>query len=169
MIAEFAELQRQFANVAGFEANGGFLLGSNIVWQGKALAALPTRDALLPALMVLAAAKDRHLSSLVAALPPRYTSSDRIKDFARERSLALIAKGEADPSAFVRTLGVANVDVSSVNMTDGLRLTLSDGRVVHLRPSGNAPELRCYAEAATETDANALVSDVLNTVVSLPW
>ncbi|MCH1924617.1 hypothetical protein L9G74_08715 [Shewanella sp. C32] len=109
------------------------------------------------------------MSSLVAALLPRYTSSDRIKDFARERSLALIAKGEAQPNAFLRTLGLANVDVSSVNTTDGLRLTLSDGRVIHLRPSGNAPELRCYAEAATESDANALVSGVLNAVVSAPW
>ncbi|MCH1920487.1 phosphomannomutase [Shewanella sp. A3A] len=168
VIAEFAELQ-QFASVAGFEANGGFLLGSDIVWQGKALAALPTRDALLPALMVLAAAKDSQLSSLVAALPPRYTSSDRIKDFARERSLALMAKGEAEPNPFLRTLGLANVDVSSVNTTDGLRLTLSDGRVIHLRPSGNAPELRCYVEAATESDANVLVSGVLNAVVSALW
>jgi phosphomannomutase len=29
--------------------------------------------------------------------------------------------------------------------------------VVHLRPSGNAPELRVYAEAADETTAKALI------------
>jgi phosphomannomutase len=28
-----------------------------------------------------------------------------------------------------------------------LRITLDTGRIVHLRPSGNAPELRFYAEA----------------------
>ena len=34
-----------------------------------------------------------------------------------------------------------------MDRTDGLRMTLVDGRIVHLRPSGNAPELRFYAEA----------------------
>ncbi len=31
------------------------------------------------------------------------------------------------------------------DMTDGMRITLRDGCIVHLRASGNAPELRCYA------------------------
>ena len=37
--------------------------------------------------------------------------------------------------------------IRSYYVTDGLRITLTNGRIVHLRPSGNAPELRCYAEA----------------------
>ncbi|QSX32680.1 phosphomannomutase [Shewanella avicenniae] len=164
VIAEFAQLQQQYANVAGFEANGGFLLGSDIVWQGRALAALPTRDALLPALMVLSATNGSRLSALVAALPARYTGSDRIKDFARERSMALLAKGEADPSALLQSLGLTEVSVSAVNTTDGLRLSLSNGTVVHLRPSGNAPELRCYAEAESEHDAKFLVNKVLTAI-----
>ena len=164
VIAEFSELQKRYNNVAGFEANGGFLLGSDIVWRDKALAALPTRDALLPALMVLAAAKDSQLSAVVAALPSRYTGSDRIKEFARERSMALIEKGTTGANAFLRTLGLDNVLVTSINTTDGLRLTLSDNTVVHLRPSGNAPELRCYAEASSEAAANALIDKVLSAV-----
>ena len=54
-----------------------------------------------------------------------------------------------------------------MNTTDGLRMTLSSDDVVHLRPSGNAPELRCYAESANEATAQALVVKVLNKVVEL--
>ena len=39
-------------------------------------------------------------------------------------------------------------DVVKLDTTDGVRITLSGGDIVHLRPrpSGNAPELRCYTE-----------------------
>jgi phosphomannomutase len=37
--------------------------------------------------------------------------------------------------------------MAGIDKTDGLRMTLMDGRIVHLRPSGNAPECRFYAEA----------------------
>lgn len=33
--------------------------------------------------------------------------------------------------------------------TDGVRFTVDTGEIVHLRPSGNAPELRCYTEAGS--------------------
>lgn len=42
--------------------------------------------------------------------------------------------------------------------TDGLRLTLSSGRIIHLRPSGNAPELRFYAEAESAEAAQMLLA-----------
>jgi phosphomannomutase len=47
------------------------------------------------------------------------------------------------------------------DLTDGLRLTLAGGDVVHLRPSGNAPELRCYGESATPGRAAAIVAEML--------
>jgi phosphomannomutase len=43
-----------------------------------------------------------------------------------------------------------------VNDVDGVRVTLRTGEIVHLRPSGNAPELRCYAEADTPGRAREL-------------
>ena len=67
VIAEFAELAEQYISVAGFEANGGYLLGSDITFNGKLLKALPTRDALLPALILLA--QPKHVSELLAKLP----------------------------------------------------------------------------------------------------
>lgn len=48
--------------------------------------------------------------------------------------------------------------------TDGLRLTFASGDIVHLRPSGNAPELRCYAEAGDMPRAQKLVADTLQRI-----
>ncbi|MGL4895556.1 MAG: phosphomannomutase, partial [Shewanella sp.] len=56
VIAEFSQLAKKYQRVAGFEANGGFLLGSDIEVNYQRLAALPTRDAVLPFLMLLVAA-----------------------------------------------------------------------------------------------------------------
>ena len=49
----------------------------------------------------------------------------------------------------------------AVDQTDGLRMFLTDGDIIHFRPSGNAPELRCYAESDTPERARALVLDGL--------
>lgn len=164
VIAEFAELAKDYGRIAGFEANGGFLLGSDIELDGKPLAALPTRDAVLPFLMLLAAAGKGTISPLVADLPQRFTHSDRIKDFPTAQSQAIIAAGKSDPQALLAKLGFEGVAVAQVDTTDGLRLTLSDGRIVHLRPSGNAPELRCYAEAADADTARLCVNMALSAV-----
>ena len=53
--------------VCGWEANGGFLTGSDFQREGRELRALPTRDAFLPILGVLFAAAGRFLGS---DLPP---------------------------------------------------------------------------------------------------
>ncbi|WP_409422872.1 phosphomannomutase [Pseudaeromonas sp. ZJS20] len=162
VIAEFAELAKTYRRIAGFEANGGFLLGSDIELHGQPLAALPTRDAVLPALMVLAAAGAGGISTLVNALPKRFTHSDRIKDFPTAQSRAILAQGQGDPAGLLARLGFQDVEVVRVDTTDGLRLTLQEGGIVHLRPSGNAPELRCYAEADSLAQAQALVRQALD-------
>jgi phosphomannomutase len=48
-----------------------------------------------------------------------------------------------------------------VDLTDGLRMTLDSQDIIHLRPSGNAPELRCYCEAATPESAELMTQMVL--------
>ena len=42
-----------------------------------------------------------------------------------------------------------------------LRLRFNNGDIVHLRPSGNAPELRCYTEANTQENAKILCEQCL--------
>jgi phosphomannomutase len=54
VIAAFAGLSIDYDRIAGFEANGGFLLGSDITFGDTTISALPTRDAVLPFLMVFA-------------------------------------------------------------------------------------------------------------------
>lgn len=158
VIAEFEQLAEQYTSVAGFEANGGYLLGSDVTLNGKTLKALPTRDALLPALVLLA--QPKRVSELLAKLPQRFTASDRIKDFAKEKSLKLIHSFKNDASHFLSFLGYKGG--YSINTIDGLRITLECGDIVHLRPSGNAPELRCYAESSSKQSSNELVANALN-------
>ncbi|MHA6604795.1 phosphomannomutase [Photobacterium damselae] len=164
VIAEFDELAKEYDSVAGFEANGGFLLGSDALVNNKEIKALPTRDAVLPALMLLALAKEKPIYELVGSLPQRFTHSDRIQNFATEKSLNILAKAKEDPSSFLQKLMFNDVNVESVDTTDGLRIVLASGNINHFRPSGNAPELRCYAESATVEDAIHLVNQALKNV-----
>jgi phosphomannomutase len=164
VIAEFTMLQSQFGRVAGFEANGGFLLGSEIEVNGAALSALPTRDAVLPVLAVLAMAGSEPISELVEKLPEIYTASDRIQNFPREKSLAIIEEGLVDPKALLTHLGFDDLGDLSIDTTDGLRLSSSSGEVIHLRPSGNAPELRCYAQARDPKQAAMIVQQCLGAI-----
>ena len=157
--------------VVGYEANGGFLLNSDIATGGKFLRALPTRDAVIVMLgiLLLAKAQGQTVSQLAASLPARFTASDRLKDFATEKSQAILARfssgSEADDKAAIEKMfgGICGT-VNSLNRTDGLRITFANAEIIHLRPSGNAPEFRCYAEAATDEHAREITALALQAV-----
>ncbi|WP_417414578.1 phosphomannomutase [Hoeflea sp.] len=145
--------------VIGFEANGGVLTGNSIKVGDARLAALPTRDSVLPVLCAFAAARaaGQSLSTHVASLGLPVAASDRIENFPTAVSQALVtelSKDEAARNRFFEPLG----QVSGVDVTDGLRVALESGEIVHLRPSGNAPEMRIYSEAATEALAHDLIA-----------
>jgi phosphomannomutase len=157
--------------VVGYEANGGFLLNSNLTAAGATLSALPTRDAVIVILgvLLLAKAQGRTVAGLAAALPARFTASDRLKNFATERSAAILARFNSGADA-VDCVAVENMfgglcgKVSSLNRVDGLRIKFENEEVIHLRPSGNAPEFRCYAEADSESRAQGIVAEALKRV-----
>ncbi|MEC9486233.1 MAG: phosphomannomutase [Prosthecochloris sp.] len=155
--------------VVGYEANGGFLLGSDVVRDGKVLRALPTRDAVLPMLVVLCMARERgsRVSEVTDWLPERYTASDRLKEVPTEWSRGLIDRLHGDREEMRQLLGPGSGDVVMVDMTDGLRVTFENGDIVHLRPSGNAPELRCYAEAGSVERAQELCEGALGRIGAL--
>ncbi len=146
------------AAVAGYEANGGFLTATDLERDGRSLAALPTRDAVLVILALLTMARERGvaLSVLPALLPPRFTSSGRLRQFPTGISRRRIAALEQDPAAIAALFGDAFGAVEGIDTTDGLRITFASQEVVHLRPSGNAPELRCYNEADSQQRADAM-------------
>jgi phosphomannomutase len=157
-----AQLDSGAERIVGYEANGGFLTMLPIELDGQSLPALPTRDALIVALSVLLLAIRQGLSvsQLPDLLPPRFTASDRLKEFPSEISQARIAALIDSPEAVNAQFPDLGTPVD-VDTTDGLRMTFSNDEVVHLRPSGNAPELRCYTEAASAARARALNASCL--------
>lgn len=157
-----AARERGAHRVVGYEANGGFLTLSAIEIDGRTLPALPTRDAAIVALAVLLSAQRQGMSvaQLVASLPARFTASDRLKAFPTDTSRQRIQALEEDPTVLSRQLPALGA-VAASDSTDGLRLIFENDEIVHLRPSGNAPELRCYTEAATNARARELNAECL--------
>lgn len=153
-------------NVVGFEANGGFLLGTDIVMNDKRLNALPTRDAILPILALLSLSKRESspMSALTKTLPSRYTASDRIQNFPTERSASLMSAFHQDHQVVSKLMADQSGSIVSIDDTDGFRVSFQNGDIVHLRPSGNAPELRCYAESETQSKAQRLCEQCLSNI-----
>lgn len=170
VIAAMDEASRHTAGlVVGFEANGGVLVGCDSVLDGKKLDALPTRDAVLPMLAILAMAQQQKckLSDLLAGLPDRYTFSDRLQSFPNEQSAQLLALLQQDVEQAQRIMAPNAGGIVATDVTDGLRVSFSNGDIVHLRASGNAPELRCYAEADTQDNAKLLCDSCLVRVAAM--
>jgi phosphomannomutase len=147
--------------VVGYEANGGFLTASDIHSPdtNAMLKALPTRDAALPilALLHLSKKEGKPLSELVGGLPPRFTHSGLLREVPSERGKDLVALFQKKGEEAVReTFGVDFGAVEGLDFTDGARITFESGEIVHLRPSGNAPEFRCYTEADQEDRAGEI-------------
>ena len=160
---EAALAQEPRVRVVGYEANGGFLLGFEAEGPAGPLAPLMTRDCLLPILSPLAAARaaEMPLAALVAGLPARFTAADRIAGIASETAQRFLARLRADAGARAEFFGRPE---TGLDLTDGLRVCFEGDEVVHLRPSGNAPEFRCYAEAGSPETAWALVTRYLDKV-----
>jgi phosphomannomutase len=159
-------------SVVGYEANGGFLTATETrIPGGGTLSPLPTRDPVVVMLSVLSAAvqSNSSVSSLVATLPARVTASGRLQNFANAVSgPKLEALKAAGLPGFDQLLGSVAGNFATLDTTDGLRGTTTNDEVLHLRASGNAPELRCYAESTTQARAEALVQSALQ-AVSAAW
>jgi phosphomannomutase len=153
-------------SVVGFEANGGTLTASDFAVAGGTFAPLPTRDSFLPALAALhlRAERGEPLSAIAVSVGLTFAAADRLENFPVETSALLMAhlRGSDDNlAAFISPLGV----IARKSDIDGLRVTLANGRIVHLRPSGNAPEMRCYVEAESEDEAKALLGRGINLIL----
>jgi phosphomannomutase len=116
-----------------------------------------------PIMALLAAAADAScsLSSLAATLPTRATASDRLEQVPERLSGPLLQGLATDPRARSELLARLGGEVAAVDTRDGVRMTLGSGDIVHLRMSGNAPELRCYGESDSPERAARLVAAVL--------
>jgi phosphomannomutase len=190
--------------IVGWEANGGFLTGSDIELNGATLAALPTRDALLPILANLFASVEQgvSLAALWERLPARFGRAGLLDDFPVAASQAILAKfippGDAIEVEFDFADGVfdrSRADgsrtplagsaandwqrcqatlsrfftpdlgfdaIARVNVLDGVRIYFRNGDIAHIRPSGNAPQLRIYAVSASQARTDRIVELALD-------
>ncbi|MFD2676342.1 phosphomannomutase [Camelimonas lactis] len=165
VIAGMAEAKAAGAAiVVGFEANGGVLLGSDVQRGGRSLPALSTRDAMLPILacLDLAARRGRPLAELANEAGFYCALSDRLQNVPQEKTAALIARLDDDDPAFRDAAFASRGGVVARDRRDGLRMTLGDGSTLHLRASGNAPELRVYVEAESGEVVKTLLREVFS-------
>jgi phosphomannomutase len=143
--------------VIGFEANGGVLLGSDVLTGSGLLPALITRDAMLPILGVigLAVRGGKVLSQITNELPARFNQSGRLEHIDQSITNALLKQLQ---DASFRDKYFAEIGfVSGQDAIDGARFVFANGDVIHYRASGNAPELRCYSETGSgETSVQLL-------------
>jgi phosphomannomutase len=167
-----AALAKGKKRVCGWEPNGGFLTGSPIARNGAVLQPLLTRDAGLPILGVLFSGEQNGLSliDLFARLPKRFSRAALLKQFPRATALKIVSRffpsdAHAASSDAIRkdlatffTPAQGFADITHVDYTDGVRILFANGEVAHVRPSGNADELRIYAVADTQSRADAITA-----------
>ena len=193
-------LQRGKQRVVAWEANGGFLTGSEMRVHAGRLKPLPTRDAALPILAVLhaAAEQDLTLSELFGRLPEWYGKADLIDNFPQETSRKILAQFRPDhekitwlefkqDSIVLRDVDEALLgewtvnepsgkefmekkkiletvfnerrgfdEIVRINVQDGIRCFFGNEDIAHIRPSGNAPQLRIYAQSRTQARADEI-------------
>lgn len=205
VVAELEKLRDAGAHrrIVGWEANGGFLTGSDIALHGAALTALPTRDAVLPMLACLFAAAEQGMSlpALWDRLPARCGRAGLIDDFPAAASQAILARlvpagqvseveftgtglvldrsrPDASPAALATesaadwqqsraalsrsfTTALGFDEITRINVLDGVRVYFRNGDIAHIRPSGNAPQMRIYAISDSQQRADEIVEIAL--------
>jgi phosphomannomutase len=206
VISALDELRRAgtHTRIVGWEANGGFLTGSDIALTAGTLIALPTRDSTLPILANLFAAAEQHigLAALWNRLPARFGRAGLLDNVPVAVSLAILAHlippgdvievefGDAGrvfdrsrPGAVPTLLAEPATsdwqqrkatlkhfftpvrgfdDIVRMNVLDGVRVYFRNGDVAHVRPSGNAPQLRIYANSDSQARADQIVELALH-------
>ncbi len=201
VVAAIDALRREgrHARIVGWEANGGFLTGSDLTLEAGTLPALATRDSTLPILANLYAAAERRigLAELWSRLPARFGSAGLIDEVPVRVSQAIVARlvppggaievefdgagrvldrGGADGASVALDGAAASAwqevratverfftpplgfdGVTRINVLDGVRVHFKNGDVAHVRPSGNAPQLRIYSNSDSQGRADRIV------------
>ncbi len=172
--------------IVGWEANGGFLVGTDLTLPSGTLPALPSRDSTLPILanLLAAAAAKADLSTLWSRLPARFGRAGLIDNFPVAVSRAIMSHlipkdsaievsfdpGKAPTPAWQKSkellakfFGSAGGfdEIVKINTLDGVRVHFRNGDTAHLRPSGNAPQLRIYANSSSQKRADEIVAFAL--------
>lgn len=150
---------------AGWEVNGGFILGSDVTGDNCRLKALLTRDAVLPIIISLVAGINggKSVSQYFKRFTTSFTQVGLIDNFPVASSQAIIdlLSSNSEDSrrviekVFSRENGFGKCQ--AIDLTDGVRISFDSGDKAHIRPSGNAPQLRIYSNASSQERADQIV------------
>jgi phosphomannomutase len=201
VISALDELRRagKHTRVVGWEANGGFLTGSDIPLSAGTLITLPTRDSTLPIVANLFRAVEQRigLAALWNRLPGRFGRAGLLDNVPVAVSQAILthlippgdvievefdgtgrvfdrSRPDAVPTPLAEaasadwqrcqamltrffTPALGFDDIVRINVLDGVRVYFRNGDVAHIRPSGNAPQLRIYANSDSQARADQIV------------
>ena len=126
----------QCGAVAGFEENGGFMYGPHN----------QVRDGLMALALALDAIQSsgHTVSDLIRTLPDSYTAKTKIK---------------CTPPQAARLVSELARAHRGADTTDGVYITLGERRWVMVRPSGTEPIVRIYAEAPSQRELDATLSE----------
>ena len=127
----------------GFEENGGFMFGKhNHVRDGGMTLAL---------FLELLASSNKSMSEELAALPPSFTTKDKIS----------CKKEDVDKIISKLLDEFPNSDTS-----DGIKIVFDKKNWVMVRPSGTEPIIRIYAESDSEKNLETLMKEYIQKINS---
>jgi phosphomannomutase/phosphoglucomutase len=130
--------------LVGFEENGGFMYGKhNQVRDGSMTLAL---------VLDLIADSGKTISEEISALPPSYTTKDKVS----------CSKKEA-----AKIISQLKKEHKNYDTTDGIKLIFDERNWIMIRPSGTEPIARIYAEADSEEKLGNLMSKYTKKVNSI--
>ncbi len=128
----------------GYEENGGFMYGPhNQVRDGCMTLGL---------MLDFLASQDEPLSQKIKALPPSFTTKDKIQCSSEDAKKLIKFLKEEFPNS---------------DTTDGIKIKKSQKNWVMIRPSGTEPIIRIYGEADTKENLDSLMSEYIQKAKSI--
>jgi phosphomannomutase/phosphoglucomutase len=128
----------------GFEENGGFMFGPhNQVRDGCMTLAL---------MLDLLASSEESLSQKVNALPPSFTTKDKVNCSSEDAKKLIHSLKEEFPNS---------------DTTDGIKISNNPKNWVMIRPSGTEPIIRIYGESESQEKLDSLMSEYLQKAKSI--
>ena len=127
----------------GFEENGGFMFGKhNHVRDGGMTLAL---------FLELLASSNKSMNEELAALPPSFTTKDKIS----------CEKEDAD-----KIISKLLAEFPNADTTDGIKIVFDKKNWVMVRPSGTEPIIRIYVESDSEKSLEILMKEYIQKINS---
>ena len=127
----------------GFEENGGFMYGKHNQVRDGGMA--------LVLFLELLASSNKNMSEELAALPPSFTTKDKIS--CKKEDVDVIISKLLD-------------EFPNADTTDGIKIVFDKKNWVMVRPSGTEPIIRIYVESDSEKNLEILMKEYIQKINS---